>query len=297
MLGLEKISRRPWRRLPVPISIHVPGLKIGREDTVVDVGCGQGDVCVYAGRRGAAVVGIDICPQAVGQADSAMSKVPARSWRPIISDCDPIPLPGGCATVVICTEVLEHVDDPGRFLAELVRLGAPGAQYVISVPDPASEAVMRSVAPGWYWKPPFHSRVLSHQVLDDLVREAGLETVERVSRGFHQSIWWTIRFAIGANVGEPTPDHPALRHWDATWMALLASPGGREASRALDTAIPKSQLLLARKADRVDQPVPPPASVFRQPRAFASRERRLRAGSLSLGGYEFRWSVRRSGAD
>lgn len=47
-----------------------------------------------------------------------------------------IPLPGGSVDLVICTEVLEHVQDDGRAVAELRRVLAPGGALVLSVPTP-----------------------------------------------------------------------------------------------------------------------------------------------------------------
>ncbi|WP_215199644.1 methyltransferase domain-containing protein, partial [Escherichia coli] len=41
----------------------------------------------------------------------------------LVSDCDPLPLADATATRVVSTEVIEHVDDPRQFLAELVRVG------------------------------------------------------------------------------------------------------------------------------------------------------------------------------
>src|SRR4051794_26788410 len=88
-------------RLPVPLQIDVPGLEIGPEDTVVDVGCGDGAVCASAARLGAAVIGLDVDEVAVARANERMSGVPARSWRAIHSECDPIPLPDATASVVV----------------------------------------------------------------------------------------------------------------------------------------------------------------------------------------------------
>ena len=65
------------------------------------------------------MIGLDVEPSLIAEADKAMSDIPARSWRGIVSDCDPIPLPDGIASVVLCTEVLEHVPDPARLAAEL----------------------------------------------------------------------------------------------------------------------------------------------------------------------------------
>src|SRR5690349_17275109 len=125
-------------------SLHVevyPAFEITSDDTVVDVGCGAGALCRCAGMVGADVIGIDIHPDLVADTIEMMRAVPARSFRGIVCDSDPIPLPDATASVVISTEVLEHVDDPARFLAELVRIGKPGARYLFTVPDPASELI------------------------------------------------------------------------------------------------------------------------------------------------------------
>ena len=155
------------QRASRPVQVGIQGLRIGPADTVVDVGCGVGSICRYAGEAGAAVIGIDTEPSLIARADEAMREVPARSWRGIVSDCEPIPLPDGTASIVFCTEVLEHIDDPVRFVAETsdeIACG-PAAAAHISVPDPASEGLIRQVAPSWYWEPPFHRRVFHHHDL------------------------------------------------------------------------------------------------------------------------------------
>ena len=233
----------------IPIQIAFPGVEIGPGDTVVDVGCGAGIVCAYAGRMGASVIGIDVEESLVREADQAMRGLPARSWRGITSDCDPIPLPDGQASVVVATEVLEHVPDPTMLLAELVRIGRPGARYVLSVPDPASENLLRIVAPGWYWKTPQHVRVFEHEEFDALIRGAGLEIAGRFASGFEQSLWWTFRMAAGMDgpYDPPPPDSPLLKHWNEAWAALIATSRGRQLAEALDWLVPKSQVVVARK--------------------------------------------------
>ncbi|MEO6807731.1 MAG: class I SAM-dependent methyltransferase, partial [Isosphaeraceae bacterium] len=233
---------------PRPFQVDFPGFEVTAADTVVDVGCGDGCVCAYAGHQGADVIGIDIDPDCLALADEAMRGVPARSWRGILSDCEPIPLADASASVIVATEVIEHVDDPARLLAELSRIGKPGARYLLSVPDPASEALMWAVAPRWYWEKPYHRHVFEHDRFDDLVRGAGLEIVDREPAGFFWSLWWTFRMALG-NVQpyQPTPDSDLLKGWEATWAALREASESDRLSRVFDRLIPKSQVVIARK--------------------------------------------------
>ena len=291
-----------YATLGKPAQIDFPGFEIEAEDTVVDVGCGDGPVCVYAGHRGAEVIGLDIEPALIARANASMAGVPARSFTGIVSDADPIPLPDGVASVVVVTEVLEHVDDPARILSELVRIGRPGARYLISVPDPASESIMRSLAPAWYFEKPIHVRVFEHETLDRSCAEAGLEVVSRQSSGFYFSMYWMVRMSLGMDhkYAEPTP-HPAYEHLEGLFATILAAPRGEEALRTLDRLIPKSQVVIARKPGKVgtvlpsakrpraDRPAP-------SPKAPLSRVLRdaIREGSAQLAGFDLRWSVRRS---
>src|SRR5262249_34058060 len=150
-----------------------PEFEITADDTVVDVGCGGGDVCLYAGKLGASVIGLDIEPELVNRTARAMREMALGSFRGIVSDANPIPLPHGLATVVVATEVMEHVPDPASFLSELVRIGRPGARYLLSVPDPRSESIMKLIAPEWYWQPPLHIHVYQPEELDRLFASAG----------------------------------------------------------------------------------------------------------------------------
>jgi SAM-dependent methyltransferase len=269
-----------------PFQIDFPGFEITADDTLVDVGCGDGRVCAYAGHQGAHVIGLDIEASLIEETARAMEGVPARSFRGIVCDADPIPLPDGTASVVVSTEVLEHVDDPARLISELVRIGKPGARYLISVPDPASESVMKVVAPRWYFEKPLHVRIFEHEDLDRLCTDAGLVVEARMASGCFWSLWWISRMAIGMeHKYSPTPDHAIFEHLDGLFGNLLATPKGPEAMQVLDRLIPKSQVILARKRGRPLH------------RPWARLTNGARAGSIRLGGFDLSWRLRRSAPD
>ena len=74
-----------------------PGFEVTAADTLVDVGCGPGQPCVLAGNVGADVIAVDIDPDVIRQVERTMRGVPARSFRAVVSDCDPLPLPDDVA--------------------------------------------------------------------------------------------------------------------------------------------------------------------------------------------------------
>ena len=174
-----------------------------------------------------------------------LADTPARELECLVVDCDPLPLADATATRVVSTEVIEHVDDPRQFLAELVRVGQPGALYLLSVPHPTSEDLQKDFAADEYFRKPNHIRVLGEEQFAALVREAGLEILSHSRYGFYWSLWMLLFWEAKVDFGNP--DHPLLEHWARTWQALLDSPRGPAIKQALDAVVAKSQVIIARK--------------------------------------------------
>ncbi len=225
------------------------GFPIGESDIVVDVGCGAGRSSEFAACCGATVYAVDIDAEAIAAVERRLKSLRlSRPCHALVSDANPLPLDDGVATRVVCQEVMEHVDDPRLFLAELVRIGGPGARYLLSVPDPAGESLQKELAPEAYWRKPNHLRVFGREEFERLVRDAGLEIENRVPYSFFWSMWWVLFWSDKGGFEFGSPGTPVLAHWNKTWTALLKMPNGPRVKQALDEFMPKSQVLIARKA-------------------------------------------------
>lgn len=100
---------------------------VGEARTVLDVGCGRGDF----GRlkpAGRVVYGVDADEGAVEQASA--HEIATR----VNLDVEPLPFPDASFDAAFAKDVIEHLQDPLRFLLELRRVLRPGAVVVISVP-------------------------------------------------------------------------------------------------------------------------------------------------------------------
>ena len=225
----------------------LPGFPIGPDDTVVDVGCGMGLTVNFASRCGAEVYALDIDPAAIKAVqDRALVNRPARPVHAMVSDANPLPLPDHLATQVICQEVMEHVPDPRQFIAELVRVGRPGARYLLTVPDPVSESLQKKLVPSVYWASPNHVRVFEREEFARLVVDAGLRIERRTQYSFYWSMWWAF-FWAGEGCEFGAGGTPVLEAWNKTWEIVVKTPKLAHVKKALDELMPKSQIIIARK--------------------------------------------------
>jgi SAM-dependent methyltransferase len=105
---------------------------LAAERRVLDAGCGTAYGSLLLAEAGALqVTGVD---HAVEVLDRAREKMPANV---VLDEGDVIALPyeDGRFDLVVCFEVIEHLDDPGRALDEFRRVLAPDGVLAVSSPN------------------------------------------------------------------------------------------------------------------------------------------------------------------
>lgn len=223
------------------------GIHISQSDIVVDVGCGEGGNIRFCGDIGAHIIGVDSDESVIMMAIENTRDSKARIKEFHHASAEHIPLPDGFATRVICTEVLEHVKDPGIVLAELYRIGAPGSLYLISAPDYLAEKMQQHVAHPSYFLYPNHIRIIDRGEFKCLIESAGLKIMSYNTYGFYWSIWWALYW--GCESSCINQQNSALFHWTQAWSKLLETPQGRQLQEQLNLFMPKSQVIVAMKRD------------------------------------------------
>lgn len=220
-----------------------PGFPITPGDVVVDVGSGDGQMAGFCAQVAAETILIDSDEAHLDLALSRLRRRVAGRIEGRVADASKLPLADGMASRVICTEVLEHVDDPRVAMAELVRIGRPGALYLLSVPGEASERLLKPIAAPSYFEKPNHIRTFEGDEFPRLVEQAGLVIERRSVYGFYWAMWWMFFW----QTPDGAPSHPLLESWNRTWWELLRTPDGARVKNALDGLLPKSNVLVARK--------------------------------------------------
>ncbi len=223
-----------------------PGFPVVPDELILDIGCGDfGFFERFCAERGARLILADIDGDKLKALAEKLAEFGPDRVRTLKTDADPIPLSDACVDKVIAAEVLEHVADPERFVAELARVARPGALFLVTVPGALSEHLQQELAPPSYFKPPNHIRIFQPGELAALLRRHGLEVVCESSRGFYNSMWWMLFWASKQDFAPPW--HPVLRAWNSCWARLLETEEGPKIKRILDDFLPKSVAVVARK--------------------------------------------------
>ena len=146
---------------------------------LLDVGCGSGYLAslVKAGCPGVSMDGADISEVALKRAEKHFMRV----WQ-VNLDAAPRPAESAAYDTAVCTEVLEHLYDPGHALAEICRCLAPGGKLVVTVPNMLFWRYRLQLLLGVVPSPvsdPRHLHVFTPGLLSGVICGAGFK-VERI---------------------------------------------------------------------------------------------------------------------
>ncbi len=116
------------------------------EATILDFGCGSGDLlAAMAARYPLAVfAGVDGSAEGLAIAARALPEATLEHADFAAADGAPADL-RGWASHAVCSEVLEHVDDPVRVLVNAAACLKPGGRLVVTVPGGPMSAFDRAI--------------------------------------------------------------------------------------------------------------------------------------------------------
>lgn len=115
-----------------------------RGQRVLDLGCGYGWFCRFAGESGAAeVLGLDVSERMLAQAD-ASTRDPAISYAR--ADLETVELPAGKYDLVYSSLTLHYLTNLNRLFEQIQQALLPAGRFVFSVEHPIYTAPNQ---PGW----------------------------------------------------------------------------------------------------------------------------------------------------
>ena len=189
----------PWPELAYEhVARYLLAAALCRGLETLDAGCGQGYGTVLLSSAGARVVGLE-------RDASAIARGRLRRW--VAGDLQQLPFRPGSFDRVVAFEVLEHLQDPERFLDQVVRCLSPRGLLLISTPD----RLIYSERSGY--RNPYHVREYS---------EAELR--ESLGRRFDWLRLWRQGIAAGCAFW-PAAAEPGSGRWEAMDLSAALPPG------------------------------------------------------------------------
>jgi SAM-dependent methyltransferase len=112
------MSSPTWAvRAPLAAWLEAQARQAGKGYRVLDVGCGPKPYYPFFAERASEYVGVDVV---------------AHPAADLIGRIEKLPVEDGAFDFVLCTQVLEHCDDPAQAVRELRRVTAPGGRVLAS---------------------------------------------------------------------------------------------------------------------------------------------------------------------
>jgi SAM-dependent methyltransferase len=129
-IAYERLMGR-WSRRLAPEFLDFVGLLPGTR--VLDVGCGTGSLAASWSGRGNPAIGLDIAPAYVDFA--AARSFDAARLAYVAADAQSLPFAAESADATLSLLALNFVAEPGRALAEMIRVTRPGGVVGAAVWD------------------------------------------------------------------------------------------------------------------------------------------------------------------
>jgi SAM-dependent methyltransferase len=234
------------------ITIDFRRIEVADGSRILDMGCGSGrHVGAFYERFRAAVVGADRNPADLRAAverlalHESLSAHKGGRWGLTAADITALPYSDHSFDLVLCSEVLEHIHDDDKAIAELLRVLKPGCQLVVSVPRWWPEKLCWWLSKTYRSTEGGHLRVYRKGPLVKKLLTAGTRYCSaHHAHSLHTPYWW-LKCLVGIDNEAPL----AVRLYKGllTWDILQHPPLTRFIEKLTNPLLGKSLVLYFRK--------------------------------------------------
>jgi len=233
------------------LTVDFRRLPLAQRDLVLDAGCGEGRHVFECFRHDCSVLGMDLSHRSLLKARYVLGQMHERKeakGRVLLLRGDALrfPFPDGTFDKIICAEVIEHVDDEHRGMAELARILKTRGKIAVTVPTLFTEHLYDKLSQEYFRTPGGHVRKVVPQALARSMEENGLQVYAvGFAHAFH-SPYWMLRCLCGLH------DEKAiipLVYRKFLHLALFSKPL-RLSEKLCNYFFPKSIILYAQKGRR-----------------------------------------------
>jgi ubiquinone/menaquinone biosynthesis C-methylase UbiE len=176
-------------------TVDVKRLSLKSGSRILDAGCGSGrHICEAFRSHGVDVIGIDLKRDDIVTTRNFLSLMADESSgfsMVAMATITKLPFQEGVFDAVICSEVLEHIDNHKTAVAELLRVLKPGGNLAVSVPRFWPERICWAISKPYREAPGGHIRIYKKKELQRLLEDAGGKCWKVSHKhALHAPYWW-----------------------------------------------------------------------------------------------------------
>jgi len=223
-----------------------PGYKI------LDIGCGSGrHTCAAYRFPNVVAVGADLIYDDLTEAaerlelHDRLGEHGGGAWSLAAADVTGLPFKDDCFDLVICSEVLEHIENYLQAIQEIIRVLKPGCSLVVSVPRYWPEHICWMLSTDYRTAEGGHLRIFKQSRLVADLQNAGVKQWARhFAHSLHTPFWW-LKCLLGPDREDCRP--VSLYHRFLTWDIMKQPRTTRILDNLLNPLLGKSIVLYFRK--------------------------------------------------
>lgn len=179
-------------------TINIGSLVLPLGAKVLDLGCGEGRHCHALAwhHPHCLVTGIDLNPHDLHTARTRGDHFFGEQnlTANIVYCCAngaTLPFKNASFDAVICSEVLEHIEQYSLFLAEINRIIKPGGLFLASVPRAWPERICWALSKKYHQVAGGHIRIFNAAKLAKTIEQLGFNQTQRYyAHALHSPYWW-----------------------------------------------------------------------------------------------------------